>query len=66
MAKRTVITKAALEAWIAANRPELALYNNDGTKGFYRKDAGPAASFRGIGKTWRNVAEQLGMIEVSD
>ena len=60
------ITKAALEAWIAENKPHLALYDNDNRKGFYRIDQGPARTFQGVGKTWKAVAQHLGMIEVSD
>jgi hypothetical protein len=60
------VTKKTLEAWMEANRPDLDTYDNDGTKGYYRKNAGPAASFVACGKTWRHVAEELGAVTVYD
>jgi hypothetical protein len=60
------ITRAWLAAWIDANRPDLGLYETNGVKGFYKIDAGPAHSFMGIGKTWKQVAAHLEAIEVAD
>lgn len=60
------VTKKALEVWMSRYRPDLGVYDHDGTRGYYRKNAGPAASFVGCGKTWRNVAEELGAVTVYD
>lgn len=60
------ITRHWLQSWIDANRPDLALFESNGIKGFYRLDAGPANSFTGIGRTWRQVAAHLEAIKVAD
>lgn len=61
------VTKKALEVWMEANRPDLDTYEDgNGTRGYNRKDVGPAASFVACGKTWRNVAEELGAVTVYD
>lgn len=61
------ITRKSLETWLEANRADLELYEDgNGKRGFYRKNAGPAASFVACGKTWRNVAEELGAVTVYD
>lgn len=60
------VTKKTLEAWMEANRPDLATYEDNGKKGFYRKNLGPATSFHVCGGTWRNVAEELGAVTVYD
>lgn len=59
----TRITRTWLEQWLAANRPDLGLYEHNGHKGFYRLDAGPAASFQTCGPTWRDVAAVLEAVE---
>lgn len=60
------ITQSWLQSWIDTNRPDLGLYETNGVKGFYKLDAGPAHSFRGVGKTWRQVAAELEAIVVQD
>lgn len=60
------ITQSWLQSWIDSNRPDLGLYEVNGVKGFYKLDAGPAHSFMGIGKTWKQVAAHLEAIEVPD
>jgi len=61
------MTRSRLEKWISGNRPDLGLFETDaGVKGFYRQDAGPAASFQGCGKSWKDVAARLGAIQVPD
>lgn len=60
------VTKQTLEVWMSRYRPDLGAYDNDGTKGYYRKNVGPAASFVACGKTWRSVAEELGAVTVYD
>jgi len=60
------ITQSWLQQWVAANRGDVGLLETNGIKGFYRLDAGPAHSFRGIGTTWRQVAAHLEAIEVAD
>lgn len=60
------ITRAKLAAWVAENKPELGIDDQNGTKGFYRLNEGQAWSFRGQGETWRDVAAALGAIEVED
>lgn len=60
------ITRAWLASWIDTNRPDLGLHENSGVKGFYKFDAGPAHSFQGIGKTWKQVAAHLEAIQVPD
>ena len=57
------VTEKKLDAWLAQNRPELASYDDRGTKGFYRKDAGPAHGFQACGSSWRDVAARLGAVE---
>lgn len=58
------ITRTSLATWIEANRPDLAITEVNGTKGFYRQDVGPASSFVGCGDTWRDVAARLEAIEI--
>lgn len=60
------ITRAKLAAWVEKNKPHLGIDDANGTKGFYRLNEGPAWSFRGQGKSWRDVAAALGAIEVRD
>lgn len=60
------VTEKKLNTWIEANRPDLAITEVNGTKGFYRQDAGPAASFKGCGETWRDVAARLEAVEIPD
>jgi hypothetical protein len=62
----SIITRSKLEAWLSVNRPDLGLMEIQGQKGFYRRDAGPAFSFKAVGKSWRDVAAHLGMIPVRD
>ncbi len=61
-----VITRTWLAAWIDTNRPDLGLHETSDTKGFYKLDAGPAHSFRGCGKTWKQVAAELEAIQLPD
>lgn len=60
------ITESWLQNWLGTNRPDLGLFEASGIKGFYKLTAGPAHSFMGIGKTWKQVAAYLGAIEVPD
>lgn len=61
------VTREKLAAWLETHRPELALYERDGTtRGFYRRDSTPRADFRNCGPTWRDVAARLGAIEVPE
>jgi len=60
------ITESWLQQWIDTNRPDLGLFEVNGIKGFYRLDAGPAHSFRGVGKTWKQVAAELEAIQLPD
>lgn len=69
MSKQTIngrITEAALRAWVEANRPDLAIREEAGVKGFYRRSAGPAQDFQSCGRSWRDVAATLGAVEVRD
>lgn len=58
-ARKTIWTRNALTLWLQRNRPELALYERHGARGFYRRDAGPAASLASA-KTWAEIAARLG------
>src|SRR5262245_10970452 len=60
---QTKITRTRVDQWLAKNRPHMATYENkmNGIKGVYRKDTGPAHSFRGMGKTWKEVLATLTM-----
>jgi hypothetical protein len=51
------ITRKAVEKYLEKNAPHLGAYEHigKGDKGVYRKDAGPAQSFRAKGKTWADV-----------
>lgn len=60
------ITREKLADWVEANKPELAIDEQNGTKGFYNRNLGQAWSFRGQGESWRDVAAALGAIEVPD
>lgn len=60
------VTEAKLEAWINKYRPDLAIRDEQGVKGFYRVNIGPAHSFQSCGPTWRDVAARLGAVDVSD
>jgi hypothetical protein len=60
------VTHAKLTAWIEENRPDLAIDDVNGTKGFYNRNQGQAWSFQGQGETWRDVAAALGAIDVQD
>lgn len=56
------VTLNKLNAWIAEYRPEIALYDNAGMKGFYRVDSGPTMSSQQQGESWRDVAAALGAL----
>ena len=62
------VTRAKLETWLETNRPHLALHEEPGldTKGYYRRDLGPAASFHKCGSSWREVAGELNAIEITE
>lgn len=47
------VTKSTVDKYLAGSN-FVALATN-GVCGVYRKDAGPAHSFRNLGKTWREV-----------
>lgn len=49
------ITKKKVNEYVTKNCPSWSIHETNGIKGIYRKDQGPAASFRGIGKTWADV-----------
>jgi hypothetical protein len=58
------IPRATLEALIAKHRPDLALHaepDRVNYRGFYKRAAGPASSYRGF-RTWREVALALDRI----
>ena len=62
MTQRTIsgaVTQAKLASWLVSNRPDLELWDDRGTKGFYQRSLGPAASFASCGPTWRDVAGRL-------
>lgn len=61
-----IVTLKKLDAWMEQNRPDLAAYETQGTKGFYSKNIGPAHSFQSCGPTWRDVAARLGAVEVQE
>ena len=52
--------KQQLQNWISENRPDLGLHEvkEFGKKGYYRLDAGPAASFKGF-DSWQDVHDHL-------
>ena len=56
---KTRITEKIAEAWLAKNRPHLALWETGGIKGYYSRSAGPAYSFHYCGRTWRDVLTQF-------
>lgn len=60
------ITQTWLQSWIDSNRPDLGIMEVNGVKGYYKLDAGPAFSFRGIGQSWRQVAAELEAIQLPD
>jgi hypothetical protein len=55
------VTRKTVEDYLAKNAPNLGAYENktNKIKGVYRLNLGPAHSFRGIGKTWREVLAEL-------
>lgn len=60
--KTTKITRKTFEQLLNTNRADLAATVINGTKGYYRKDQGPAASFRPVG-TWKQAAITLELID---
>ena len=47
------VTKSTVDKYLADSN--LATLATNGVCGVYRKDVGPAHSFRNLGKTWREV-----------
>lgn len=60
------MTRKRLEALLAEQRPDLAIDEINGNKGWYRVSAGPAASFRSGYQTWKDIAMELELIPVED
>jgi hypothetical protein len=60
------ITESWLQSWLDTNRPDIGIMEVNGTKGFYKLDAGAAHSFQGVGSTWKQVAAHLEAIQVPD
>ena len=53
------VTRATLEKWLEANRPDLKAHETNGNKGVFKAIVGPAFSFTTRGKTWKQVLESL-------
>ena len=47
------VTKKTVDQYLEGS--SFATFATNGVCGVYRKDAGPAHSFRNLGKTWREV-----------
>ena len=60
MKRSQKISRKTVERYLEKNAPHLALYEyGGGIKGTYRKDSDPAHSFKGKGRTWREVLTAL-------
>ena len=57
------MTRKALENWLKTNRPDLAISEVNGNKGYYKRSVGPAHRFHTCGPTWKHVAMELGAID---
>ncbi len=54
------VTRKKVDVFLKKQRPSISTYEDAwGNKGTYREDAGPAASFQKIGRTWREVLENF-------
>jgi hypothetical protein len=58
---KIMASKAQIQAWLNRNRPGVVASQEGKAKGFYRRDAGKAASFKSLGTTWAEVARHFGI-----